>query len=128
MKQATFTPSSGSVVEMITFNYEGKFDTIYEYRETENQGLIGNHAIFKTATSQIVDVVCVMLYAQEANAINAQNKIGTLVQREITHTNVRLLKAKRMRGLDVVTTLNVDIINNAYTYVEMMLTFIKEAN
>lgn len=125
--QTSFTPSGGSAIEIIIFKHEGDFDPEYQYRLTNNPQLVGSNAIFVMAPSQVVDVEITGLFAIEAALKAVQNQIGVLNVRGASHANVRLMNAKRIKGLQPTTTLVTNQITNTYYYTKMMLKLIKEA-
>lgn len=127
---AVFTPSDSSGARNImVFDWNGEFATEFIYRETEPTGLLGNHRIYLTQKYVEEQVKIVVTAAVWPTIISARNLKGTLQIGQGSITNVRLLNAHRIRGLNqsahVVTT---TVRTPTFDYIEMMTTWVKEAN
>ncbi len=92
--QAVFTPTGQSAINLTTFPLETKMDNEKIYRITENQGLLGNFAIFLEEKSKQVEAVVVGLTAVYAALKAAENIQGSLNVRGVTFNYVRLLNAE----------------------------------
>ena len=128
--QAVFTPavpSSPGAISMMTFGLETKLETKKQYRITENQGLVGNHAIFLAEVSVPETVVVVGLVAIYATLKAAENFQGTLNLRGESITYVRLMNVKFLGLLEVSATAGTPITTSG-TYVRIETTWIKEAS
>lgn len=124
--QAKFTPTGGDDIDIMIFPYQGKFETVPYYRQTENQGLDGNYAIKLGSKSQIINTNIIVESAFESDILDARGLSGILIVRETSFSEVKLLTATRIRGLNPTTTLNAGIIENVYDYVEIETEWIKE--
>lgn len=128
--QATFTPlvpGALSAISMMTFPLETKLETRKEYRITENQGLVGNHAIFLEEKSVPETVVVVGLTAIYTTLKAAENYQGTLNIRGNSITNVRLMNVKFVGNLEVTASAGTPI-STSGTYARIETTWIKEAS
>lgn len=128
--QAVFTPSvpsSPGAISMMTFGLETKLETKKEYRVTENQGLVGNHAIFLAEVSVPETVIVVGLVAIYATLKAAENFQGTLNLRGNSITYVRLMNVKFLGLLEVTATAGTPI-STSGTYARIETTWIKEAS
>lgn len=127
---AVFTPSdlSGARSIMI-FDFNGEFATDYQYRETEPTGLAGNHRIYLSQKYVEEQVKIVVTAAVWPTILTARNLKGTLQIGQGSITNVRLLNAKRTRGLNQSAhTVTTTVRTPTFDYIEMMTTWVKEAN
>ena len=128
--QAVFTPSvpsSPGAISMMTFGLETKLETKKEYRITENQGLVGNHAIFLSEISVPETVIVVGLVAIYTTLKAAENFQGTLNLRGTSITYVRLMNVKFLGLLEVTATAGTPI-STSGTYARIETTWIKEAS
>ena len=128
--QAVFTPSvpsSPGAISMMTFGLETKLETKKEYRVTENQGLVGNHAIFLSEISVPETVIVVGLVAIYTTLKAAENFQGTLNLRGTSITYVRLMNVKFLGLLEVTATAGTPI-STSGTYARIETTWIKEAS
>ena len=128
--QAVFTPSvpsSPGAISMMTFGLETKLETKKEYRITENQGLVGNHAIFLAEVSVPETVIVVGLVAIYTTLKAAENFQGTLNLRGTSITYVRLMNVKFLGLLEVTATAGTPI-STSGTYARIETTWIKEAS
>lgn len=126
---AEFTPSDGSGMRSIMiFNFAGEFETEYIYRATENTGLIGNHHIFLSKVYQPETISIVVTNAVWPTILTARNLKGSLKIGQGTITNVRLLNAKRTRGLNQSGfSVAGNVRTPTFDYIEMTSTWVKEA-
>jgi len=125
--QVVFTPTAMAAINIMICPYEGQFEMVPYYRETENQGLSGNYAIKLGSRSEIISINIIAEYAVEETLTAAINVKGTFLLRETTFSNVRLLNVRRIRGLEVSTALTSGVIENTYTYLELRTEWIREA-
>lgn len=127
---AVFTPSDASGARSIMiFDFNGEFATEFVYRETENTGLVGNHRIYLSQKYVEETVRIVVTAAVWPTILTARNLKGTLQIGQGSITNVKLLNAHRTRGLNqsahaVTTTVRTP----TFDYIEMITTWVKEAN
>jgi hypothetical protein len=128
--QAVFTPtvpSAPGAISMMTFPLETKLETRKEYRITENQGLVGNYAIFLEEKSVPETVVVVGLVAIYTTLKAAENFQGTLNIRGTSISYVRLMNVKFLGLLEVSATAGTPI-STSGTYARIETTWIKEAS
>lgn len=126
--QAVFTPlvpSSLTAIQIMTFPLETKLETMKEYRITENQGLVGNHAIYLSEKSVPETVNVVGLAAIYTTLKAAENYQGTLNIRGNSISYVRLMNVKFLGFLEVTTTAGTPI-STSGTYARIQTTWIKE--
>lgn len=125
---AIFTPSDGSGARNIMiFDFRGEFATEFNYRETENTGLVGNHRIYLGQTYLEETVKIVVTTAIWPTILSARNLKGSLKIGQGTISNVRLLNARRLRGLNQSShSLSTDVRTPVFDYIEMTSTWVKE--
>ncbi len=126
---AIFTPDDASGARnILIFDYKAKFQHEFIYRETENQGLVGNYRMYLAQKSVEETINIVVTAAIEPTILTARNLKGTLVTGLGTFTTIRLLNARTLRGLNqssasVVST----VLTPVFDYYEMSSTWIREA-
>ena len=126
--QAIFTPlvpSSLTAIQIMLFPLETKLETMKDYRLTENQGLVGNHAIYLREKSIPETVIVTGLSAIYTTLKAAENYQGTLNIRGNSITYVRLMNVKFVGLLEVTTTSGTPI-STSGTYSRIETTWIKE--
>jgi hypothetical protein len=126
--QAKFTPESEAAINIMIFEYQGNFETIPKFRQTENHQLNGNHLVFLGRESQIITTRIIVEMATESSIISAVKKRGTLNRAGDSHSGVKLMEAKRIRKLSVTSAINSGVLENTGLYVEMEITLMKEAS
>jgi len=126
---ADFTPSGGSVINIMIFDYQGSFKTVPSYREADNIQLDGTYQVFTGRKSTPETVRVIVEAAAETALIAAENLKGTLNvgSGDAAYTNVRLLYLKRIKGLGIATqALSGSRLEVTFTYYECETAWIKE--
>lgn len=127
---AIFTPSDSSGARNIMiFDWNGDFVTDFIYRKTEPTGLTGNHRIYLTQEYVEETVMIVVTAAVWPTILTARNLKGSLQIGQGTISNVRLLNARRVRGLNQSAhTVTTNVRTPTFDYIQMSSIWVKEAN
>lgn len=125
---AIFTPTAGSARNIMIFDFSGNFENEFKYRGTENTGLAGNYRIYLGQVGVEEKIRIVVASAVESTILTARNLKGSLVTGNGTFTNVRLLNARRVRGLNQSSvSVSGNVITPVFDYYEMTSIWVKEA-